>query len=274
MQKNNIGIYGIIYKITNKVNGKVYIGQTTEKRGFDGRYHFRGNDIERVYLYHYSYKKRNRHYNKHLLDSINKYGFENFEVTKTLDVAFSRIELNIKEQIWIKYYDSFKNGYNYTTGGEGFNLSKETKEKISYIRIKKGIAKGNKNPQYGKKGVLSPNFGKHHSKETRIKISQSNMGKRHTIESKIKMSLTKKKNCSSKGGKNPHASKIICITTGEIFDCISEASIKYFGKNKSRIGACCLGKSKYSGKLKDGTKLKWMYYNEYINKSNSERALL
>ena len=38
MKLGNIEIYGIIYKIENKINGKVYIGQTSQKGGFDRRY--------------------------------------------------------------------------------------------------------------------------------------------------------------------------------------------------------------------------------------------
>ena len=64
--KENKERYGIIYKITNTVNGKCYIGQTTEKRGFNGRYHRNGTGIERVYKHHKSLKEHNIRYNVHL----------------------------------------------------------------------------------------------------------------------------------------------------------------------------------------------------------------
>ena len=41
--------YGVIYKIENKITHEIYIGQTTHPRGFNGRYDFKGNGIERVY---------------------------------------------------------------------------------------------------------------------------------------------------------------------------------------------------------------------------------
>lgn len=57
-------------------------------------------------------------------------------------------------------------------------------------------------------------------------------------------------------GENHFAIKVKCITTGEKFDCITIAERKY---NAHCITECCKGKYKYSGKLKDGTKLKWEY---------------
>jgi hypothetical protein len=106
MKIGNLEIYGVIYKIENLVNGKVYIGQTTRNKGFDGRYNRKGIDIERVYESYKANKKIKSYYNKHLYDSINKYGFNAFKVDKIFDVAFSKQELNIKEQCWISFYNS------------------------------------------------------------------------------------------------------------------------------------------------------------------------
>ena len=117
MKVGNIDVYGFIYKIINKVNGKVYIGQTIN--GFDKRYIRKGIDIEKVYKTHKYNKENNRSYNEHLYNSIEKYGFDNFDVVKVLDVAFSKSELNIKEKCWVSIYDSFKNGYNQDLGGNG-----------------------------------------------------------------------------------------------------------------------------------------------------------
>ena len=119
MEIGNLEVYGIIYKIENLVNGKVYVGQTTEEKGFDGRYCSKGKDIERIYKHQESLKENNYKYNKHLFDAINKYGFENFSVNKIFDVAFSKEELNIKEQVWISIYNSYNNGYNNNLGGDG-----------------------------------------------------------------------------------------------------------------------------------------------------------
>ena len=95
MKIGNLEVYGIIYKITNKINGKVYIGQTTQE--FNMRYCRKGVGLERVYQYHNSHKIYGWGYNKHLLDSFNKYGLDNFDLDIYFDYAFSEKELNIKE---------------------------------------------------------------------------------------------------------------------------------------------------------------------------------
>jgi hypothetical protein len=97
MKIGNLEIYGVIYKIKNKINDKYYIGQTADKRGFNGRYHCTGVGIERVYNYHSKRRYDNTFYNEHLLRSMEKYGLEEFEVTEIVDIAFSKEELDIKE---------------------------------------------------------------------------------------------------------------------------------------------------------------------------------
>ena len=116
MKIGNLEVYGIIYKIENLVNHKVYIVQTTQ--GFDKRYSYKGKDIERVYKSHKKCEKTNTRHNQHLLKSIEKYGFESFKVNKIIDFAFSDYELDIKEKCWIQYYNSYHNGYNMTLGGD------------------------------------------------------------------------------------------------------------------------------------------------------------
>ena len=86
--------YGIIYKITNKINNKHYIGITTHKRGFRGRYGYRGNGIERVYNQYISEKEHGRYYNAHLLYAIEKYGFDAFDVCEVFDTANTKEELS------------------------------------------------------------------------------------------------------------------------------------------------------------------------------------
>ena len=62
--------------------------------------------------------------------------------------------------------------------------------------------------------------------------------------------------------KNQHYKKVICLTTNKVFDTIKDAAREYNIKSPVGITHCCRGESEYSGKLYDGTKLKWKYYNE------------
>ena len=98
--------YGIIYKIENKINHKVYIGQTTQKTVWH-RYNCVNDHSKIVYNTH----------NQQLKRDMIRYGLRNFEVTNAIDIAYSKNELNKKEKQWISYYNSNKKGYNKTKGG-------------------------------------------------------------------------------------------------------------------------------------------------------------
>lgn len=90
---------GIIYKITNKVNNKSYIGQTRYSLEFRWRQH--------------QHKKDNTYFH----NAIKKYGVNNFElsVLEECDVE----QLNSREIFYIAKYNTFQEGYNLTIGGEG-----------------------------------------------------------------------------------------------------------------------------------------------------------
>lgn len=118
MKIGNLEIYGVIYKVINNINGKVYIGQTALKRGFNDRYQCKGVGTERIYYRHKNLKKNGFGYNPHLLNAFEKYGIENFTTIEVFDIAFSKIELDIKELTYIQLYDSYKNGYNRCSGGD------------------------------------------------------------------------------------------------------------------------------------------------------------
>lgn len=135
------GIYGIIYMITNIKNNKKYIGITTRSNGFSGRYPHSGKGIEKVYKFFKYNKNKNNPYNEHLYRSIEKYGFDNFEVNENFYIAYSKEDLLEKERFFINFYNSnnYKFGYNHTNGGEGldglhFNF-------ISKLNRRKTIAK-------------------------------------------------------------------------------------------------------------------------------------
>lgn len=67
------------------------------------------------------------------------------------------------------------------------------------------------------------------------------------------------------------ARKVICITTGVIFNSLTMASNEYNIKNVISICNACKGKKKSAGKLPDGTRLKWMYYEDFLALSIEEQ---
>jgi len=165
-----------VYKITNNVNGKVYIGKTgePEKRW---RTHLaiaaRGKDDPLFSVIH---------------KAINKYGKDNFifEIIETLDVEQESLD---REIYWIAFYKSHiykygsEYGYNLTAGGEGltgYKPTEETRKKLSEA------CAGEKNGFYGKfhdditKQLLSVQkkgntiwLGRHHTDETKELMSEN-----------------------------------------------------------------------------------------------------
>lgn len=106
----------IIYKITNTINGKVYIGQS--QHSFNKRYERNGVGAERVLACYEFAKERGDSYNKHLYHSMKKYGVENFTV-EILEQCKTIAKLNSREKYYIKLYNSGDPdfGYNYQLGG-------------------------------------------------------------------------------------------------------------------------------------------------------------
>ena len=101
---------GFIYKITNKINGKSYIGQTIQ------------NVKERFYQ-HCATKCIQAILNMVIHKAINKYGKSKFTIEVIEEVESTN--LNDRERYWIRYYDSYNNGYNSTKGGQdGIKLFK------------------------------------------------------------------------------------------------------------------------------------------------------
>ena len=91
-----------IYKITNLLNGKIYIGQTSRT-------------VEARWKEHQKDSTRRTFEQRPLYRAINKYGVENFSI-ETIEETDSP---NERERFWIEYYGSYKNGYNATIGGDG-----------------------------------------------------------------------------------------------------------------------------------------------------------
>lgn len=82
------------------------------------------------------------------------------------------------------------------------------------------------------------------------------------IEKELKLNINDIWNWdkNNKNGINPYETP---KQSNKKFDSIREAE-EYFNMGRSNISRCCKGEREYAGKLKDGTKLKWMYYEDYI----------
>ena len=109
---------GFIYKITNKVNNKVYIGQTRYTVESRWRQHLKNYNVE--------------HRKQPLYLAFEKYGIENFEIETVEEVNVN--SLDEREIFWIAKYNSFKEGYNATIGGQGTKLYYWTDSKYEEIR--------------------------------------------------------------------------------------------------------------------------------------------
>lgn len=190
-----------IYMIRNKVNNKMYVGQTSKtlEERFTRHLQLAGNRT-----------------NRYLYDAINCYGADNFEISLLEESEFA----DEREKFWIVSLGSLMPlGYNMTPGGgggytlgawteeerqklykqqgenrrgrevtpetrdkiskshKGITHSEETKERIRKVCVSKGLAPPKE--WWGKKGEPGFFTGKTHSKETRLILSKQREGKRY-----------------------------------------------------------------------------------------------
>jgi group I intron endonuclease len=215
---------GYIYKIVNKSNGMIYIGQTIQS-------------LEERWKQHCKSKSNCRY----LKSAFKKYGIEQFEF-KLICICFDE-ELDKFETQYIKTFNSMvPNGYNLRNGGNSGRHHEETKNKISET-LK------------GRTDIIRPKtqLGKPHTEETKQKISNSLkgrtdiirtkpsnwIGKHHSGESKNKMAESHKIYTSI----NQYDLNNIFI---KCFSSIREAS-KETNIDKTGILKCCKNIRKTSG---------------------------
>lgn len=202
----------IVYKITNLVNGKAYVGQTVRS-------------IERRFKEHCEHSNKNRL----LSNAIRKYDKKNFKI-EVLSVANSRNELDAKEHEYIIKFNTLSpNGYNLKDGGNSSTYSETARKNMSkakdgYIPWNKGLNKsldsrvgkqgssGSNNPNFGKQGhwagkKMPPDFGK--------KVSESKSGRKFTVTDKYLASM------KEVGIKN--SIRILCHQNNKIYVSFAEA---------------------------------------------------
>jgi group I intron endonuclease len=184
-----------IYLVSNKLNGKQYVGQTINPDRQIGH----GRILRKAYKLH---------------------GKDNFSYEPICTGITSRTTLNAVERFWIAVADTVvPKGYNIELGGsEGSTWTEERRRKHSLaltgrihtrpLGSKSGM-KGKKFPEEGKrklsealKGRVSPNWGRKASEETKAKMTASqkaywaangspNKGRKHSEETKAKMSAAR-----------------------------------------------------------------------------------
>lgn len=186
--------YNYVYKITNLVNNKIYIGKHSTDDLEDG---YMGSGVR----LHQAYKK---------------YGLENFN-KEVIDYYTTEVELNQGEIYWIAKFNSTDPtvGYNLTYGGDGLTATEEIRRKLSEAKKGKQIWLGKTHSEETKQKISEtlkcnplneerkrkiseakkgqqPWLGKQHSEETKQKISESLKGKPLSEETKRKISQSSK----------------------------------------------------------------------------------
>ena len=221
-----------VYQHKNKINGKVYIGITSQK--LEQRWGLQGCN----------YKS-----SPHFYFAIQKYGWDNFE-HNILFTDLTKEQACLKEQELIKEYNSMNRefGYNSTSGGDIFTMNEETKQKISQAMI------GNQN-----------GLGHPCSEEKKEKISNAQKGRKFTEEHKQKLSEAAKNRhvpCSEEKKQilkeKSHKKSVYCEELDKIFESVQECS-RQLGIPATNISKLCNGR----GKTLKGYHLR--YYNDTIN---------
>lgn len=184
----------VIYLLTNKINGKKYVGKSK-------------NDI--VKYWDEKYRRKSAlmiQSNRAIKRALKKYGADNFLFEIIDDTSTTIEELNKKEIFYIEKYNSFgKNGYNMTKGGDGGDTlsNHPNKDEIykrsseTYKRLKRGwigkhltndmkekiseSLKGRKIPEEIKKKISIATKGKIISDETKEKLRKANIGEKNPM---------------------------------------------------------------------------------------------
>ena len=228
-----------LYKITNLVNNKQYVGKTArtlEERWVD--------HLQEARRWERCYKAATEFgYNSKLYPAIFKYGVDNFKI-ELLEEVLTLEEVNNREKYWINFLGTRTTGYNIAAGGDGgfFLGCKHTPESIEKMRA--GLK------------------GQKRTAETCAKISKGKLGCTHTVDTREKISKAKtgRKFGSHPGAwnqniSNGHVHEIICIETGVVYRNAKEAA-RQTNILRSGIANCLSGFAKSAGG----------YHWQYVNK--------
>ena len=210
-----------IYILTNKINGKQYVGQT--------------RNIERRLNHHKKY-----YANFIISKAIKKYGWDMFDqhIFYILENDLDYFEIEM-----IKRLNTLApNGYNLESGGNKNKYpSAETRKKLSEV------TKGKNNPMFGRTGIKCPMFGKQHTEETKKKISEAQKGEKGYMFGKMgEKSHSFGRHHSKEAKLKISKARIGIILSKEHREKISEAGKgrKHSDEAKARMSKAQKGKSK------------------------------
>lgn len=198
-----------IYKILNKRNNKVYIGSAI--------------DIKKRWRDHKWHLNHNKHHNSHLQSAWNKFGENSFVFLILIECDVTGL-LTLENEFIVKHNaNNNKFGYNINDPEHIFlnrKHSKKTKEKLSIQKL------GNKNPMYGKRGILHPKYGKSLSAETKEKISKKKLGVKTNKQTNVKLNtndvISIRKEFFENGISQPKISKKYCVSYATINKIITK----------------------------------------------------
>lgn len=219
-----------IYKITNKINGKSYIGQST--------------NIAKRWSHHLAVAQNDKYSQQqwYIHRAIRKYGKENF-IFEVLEECPKEL-LNEREIYWIAKFDTYNNGYNLTLGGtfcqhlclkiDQYNLQGEyiqTFESISEASTILDISIGNIVTCLKRRTQSAGNYiWRYHGEEPPLPYI-------NTVKDNHKWSSNKKAvDQYTKDGQY--------ITT---YSSAHDAARAIGKQNSNHISECCLGKRKTAG---------------------------
>jgi len=179
MLNNLCPVYGRIYLITNLVNGKRYVGQTT----FSAKHRFRT---------HFNNAKHDQGWDNYFYRSLRKYGKENFSI-REMCVCYSKLELDLMEDLYIAALDTMNKdtGYNIKRGGSNGKFSEESLLRMSLV--KKGKKKSEETRRRMREAQAlrrATEVPQETRPETRLKMSLMRRGKkcykyRHDVDTEF-----------------------------------------------------------------------------------------
>ena len=221
-----------VYQHKNKINGKIYIGITSQKP--EDRWGSQGCN----------YKS-----SPHFYSAIQKYGWNNFE-HNILFTGLTKEQACLKEQELIKEYDLMNRefGYNSTSGGDIFVMNEETKQKISQAMMGNQNALGHPCSEEKKKRIRDAQKGRKFTEEHKQKLSEAAKNRHVPCSEKKKQTLKEKS----------HKKPVYCEELNKVFESVQECG-RQLGIPATNISKLCNGR----GKTLKGYHLR--YYNDTIN---------